>query len=177
LVATPQLEDPNFERTVILLLDCDVEGALGVILNRPSAVAVSAILPDWADAATDPAVLFQGGPVAMDSALGVAIRIGRSEDPPEGFRPVDGRFGIVDLDAEIDVLAPEVDALRVFAGYAGWGSVQLEAEIEEGSWFVIDAEPGDLAADDPADMWRRVLRRQRNELAWVALMPEDPSMN
>jgi putative transcriptional regulator len=177
LVATPQLVDPNFMRTVILVLDMDDDGALGVVLNRPSPVAVEAILPSWADTASEPAVLFQGGPVSTDSALGVAVLAREGQEVPPGFRAVDGRFGIVDLDAEADVLAPKVGGVRVFAGYAGWSAAQLEAEIEEGSWFVVEAEPDDLSEHDPEDLWRRVLRRQRSELAWVSLTPEDPTMN
>jgi putative transcriptional regulator len=177
LVATPALSDPNFERTVILLLDTDEDGALGVVLNRPSPVDVAAVLPGWAEAASSPAVLFQGGPVSTESALAVALRDPAFAGLPNGFREVDHRFAIVDLDEEFDGPIRGVVAVRVFAGYAGWSAAQLEAEIDEGSWFVVDAEPGDLRTDEPEEMWREVLRRQRSELAWVSLMPEDPSMN
>jgi len=177
LVATPALADPNFERTVILVLDSDEDGALGVVLNRPSPVDVAAVLPGWAEAASSPAVLFQGGPVSTESALAVALRDPAVARLPEGFREVDERFAIVDLDEEFDGSIEGVVAVRVFAGYAGWSAAQLEAEIDEGSWFVVDAEPGDLHSGEPEAMWRKVLRRQRSELAWVSLMPEDPTMN
>jgi putative transcriptional regulator len=177
LVATPALIDPNFDRTVILLLDHDADGSLGVVLNRPSPVEVSAVLPDWAAAASAPAVLFQGGPVSRDSALAVAVRDPATPRLPDGFREVDERFAIVDLDEEVDGMRAGMVAVRVFAGYAGWTAAQLEAEIDEGSWFVVEAEPADLGTDDPERMWQRVLRRQRNELAWLSLMPEDPTMN
>jgi putative transcriptional regulator len=177
LVATPALVDPNFERTVILLLDLDEEGVLGVVLNRPSPVEVATILPGWADAASAPAVLFQGGPVSMESALAVALRDPAVAELPDGFREIDERFAIVDLEEEYDGVGAGFVAVRVFAGYAGWSTVQLEAEIDEGSWFVVEAEPGDLGTDNPSGMWQQVLRRQRNELAWVSLMPEDPTMN
>jgi putative transcriptional regulator len=67
--------------------------------------------------------------------------------------------------------------MRVFAGYAGWESDQLEAEIDEGAWFVVDAEAGDLSAEDPERLWQQVLRRQPGPLAIVATFPEDPSLN
>lgn len=73
LVATPALADPNFDRAVVLLLDHDEEGSLGVVLNRPTPVDVGDILEAWADLAGEPGVVFQGGPVSLDSALGVAV--------------------------------------------------------------------------------------------------------
>ena len=66
---------------------------------------------------------------------------------------------------------------RIFAGYAGWGEEQLEVEIREGSWFVVPSEPDDLFGQDPLGLWRRVLRRQPGELAWVSTQPADPTLN
>jgi putative transcriptional regulator len=175
LVATPALVDPNFAHTVVLLLDLD-EGALGVVLNRPSPVPVKEVLPGWDDVLVGPDVLFQGGPVATDSALAVAgLRSG--DDEPVGFRRLFGQTGIVDLDAPAEILVPALVGMRVFAGYAGWGAGQLEAEIEEGSWYVLPAVPGDLFGADPEGLWARVLRRQPGELAWVSTRPLDPGMN
>jgi putative transcriptional regulator len=77
LVATPALQDPNFADTVVLLLDVSDEGALGVVLNRPSQVLVSDVLEPWGDVVAEPEVLFQGGPVGTDGALAVA----RLHDP------------------------------------------------------------------------------------------------
>ncbi len=88
-----------------------------------------------------------------------------------------GSIGLVDLDAPAEVIAGEISAMRVFAGYAGWGSDQLEDEIDEGAWFVVDALPADLTATDPERLWERVLRRQPPALAVVATFPEDPSLN
>lgn len=175
LVATPSLVDPNFAHTVVLVLDLD-EGALGVVLNRPSPVPVKEVLPGWDDVLVGPDVLFQGGPVATDSALAVAgLRDG--DDEPVGFRRLFGQTGIVDLDAPTEILVPALVGMRVFAGYAGWGAGQLEAEIEEGSWYVLPAVPGDLFGADPEGLWARVLRRQPGELAWVSTRPLDPEMN
>jgi putative transcriptional regulator len=181
LVATPILLDPNFERTVVLLLDVDENGALGVVLNRPSPVPVADVLPDWDDLASTPHVLFQGGPVSTDSALAVAL-LGRQGAPvgqeePVGFRRLYGDVGIVDLDTPTALAGPAIGRLRVFAGYAGWGEQQLLSEIGTGSWYVVPSMPGDLFDDEPLGLWTRVLRRQPGELAWVSTRPLDPTLN
>lgn len=175
LVATPMLVDPNFDRTVVLVLDHDEDGTLGVVVNRPTTVSVNDVLPAWTDLSVEPPVVFQGGPVALDSALGVACVVGGAE--PLGWRRVSGAVGLVDLDAPPEVLAAEVVAFRVFAGYAGWGSGQLEGEVRQGAWYVVDAQPSDAFNPVPQELWRDVLRRQRGELAMVATFPDDPILN
>jgi len=181
LVATPVLLDPNFERTVVLLLDVDENGALGVVLNRPSPVPVGDVLPDWDDLTSTPHVLFQGGPVSTDSALAVAVLAGRGalvgHEEPVGFRRLYGDVGIVDLDTPTAIAGPAIGRLRVFAGYAGWGEQQLLSEIGGGSWYVLPSVPGDLFDDEPDGLWARVLRRQPGELAWVSTRPLDPTLN
>ena len=180
LVATPALLDPNFERTVVLMLDLDDSGALGVVLNRPSTVPVREVLPDWTDLAGEPDVLFQGGPVSTDSALAVGAAAALGSDPdvePVGFRRLYGDVGIVDLDTPTEIVAPALTGMRIFAGYAGWGEEQLAGEIREGSWFVVPSMPEDLFGQDPEGLWRRVLRRQPGELAWVSTQPADPTLN
>ncbi|MEV6166001.1 YqgE/AlgH family protein [Streptomyces sp. NPDC052052] len=188
LVATPALADPNFDRAVVLLLDHDEEGSLGVVLNRPTPVGVGDVLTSWADLTGEPDVVFQGGPVSLDSALGVGVIPG-DEDPspssrprshrsdPVGFRRVHGAIGLVDLEAPPELLAAALGSLRIFAGYAGWGPGQLEAELKEGAWYVVESEPGDVSSPRPENLWRAVLRRQRSELAMVATYPDDPSLN
>jgi putative transcriptional regulator len=179
LVATPRLADPNFERAVVLVLDHDSSGTLGVVVNRPSPVPVGDILQDWERLADAPGVLFHGGPVATDSALAVAT-LPPGYDPeadPVGFRRLFSDTGIVDLDTPTELLENAVDRLRIFAGYAGWGDGQLLAEVEEGSWYVVPQEPGDAFDPDPQNLWARVLRRQPGELAWVSTRPVDPTQN
>ncbi|WP_030169541.1 YqgE/AlgH family protein [Spirillospora albida] len=181
LVATPQLEDPNFRRSVVLLVEHDHDGGtLGVVLNRPTEVPVGRVLPTWGELVTGPSVVFQGGPVALDSALALARLPG--DDEPLGWRALaDGtevsRIGLVDLDAPPALLAPELLQLRVFAGYAGWSAGQLRAEIEEGAWYLVPAEAGDVFAADPERLWQEVLRRQGGDLAFVATFPDDPTLN
>ncbi|MCX4508763.1 YqgE/AlgH family protein [Streptomyces sp. NBC_01619] len=175
LVATPALADPNFDRAVVLLLDHDEEGSLGVVLNRPTPVGVGDILEPWARLAGEPGVVFQGGPVSLDSALGLAVIPG--DEGPLGWRRVHGAIGLVDLEAPPELLAAALGSLRIFAGYAGWGPGQLEDELTEGAWYVVESEPGDVSSPQPESLWRSVLRRQRNELAMVATYPDDPSLN
>ncbi|WP_405798920.1 YqgE/AlgH family protein [Streptomyces sp. NBC_01506] len=175
LVATPALADPNFDRAVVLLLDHDEEGSLGVVLNRPTPVDVGDILASWGALAGDPGVVFQGGPVSLDSALGVAVIPG--DEGPLGWRRVHGAIGLVDLETPPELLARALGSLRIFAGYAGWGPGQLEEELREGAWYVVESEPGDVSSPRPESLWRAVLRRQRSELAMVATYPDDPSLN
>lgn len=175
LVATPNLRSPTFSRTVIMLLDHDDDGALGVVINRPSELPLRAVLPTWADDVSDPQLLFAGGPVAPESALGLAQCVGPG--PADGFKRLVGDYGLVDLDFEPDTLVSDLVGVRVFSGYAGWAGGQLEEEIVEGSWYVVNAAPTDLLHPYPENLWRIVLRRQPGELAYVANFPSDPSLN
>jgi putative transcriptional regulator len=174
LVAEPMLLDPNFVRTVVLLVEHTEEGAAGVVLNRPSETLLSEALPDWAGRAAEPGLVFVGGPVAPAAAIGLA----RMKPGGESIHctPVIDGVALVDLDGEPDDLDDSVVAVRLFAGYAGWGDGQLEQELELGGWLVLGAEPDDGFTDEPATLWRRVLRRQPGRLAMTASFPPDPSM-
>ena len=175
LVATPTLLDPNFHRTVVLLLSHDSEdGALGVVLNRPSATDVAEVLPGWHDVAARPPVVFGGGPVQPTAAVCVGrVRTALARTP--GWAPLaDPVLGTVDLDrAPWDGLTH----VRVFAGYAGWSVQQLEAEVHEGAWWVLDALPGDPFSERPDLLWAQVLRRQGAPLAFAVHYPDDPTLN
>jgi putative transcriptional regulator len=187
LVATPLLEDPNFRRSVVLLVEHDEgEGTIGVVLNRPTEVPVDQVLSPWAELVTGPSVMFQGGPMALGSALALALVPGVNEcsvgTGPVGWRPLDGPpavagVGLVDLGARPDLVAAQVERLRVFAGYASWGDGQLRSEIEVGAWYVVPAAPADVFIEDPGLLWPRVLRRQGGDLAFVATFPDDPGLN
>jgi putative transcriptional regulator len=181
LVAAPGVEEP-FHRAVILLLEHDESGTLGVVLNQPTTLDVGSVLPTWRDHLTGTPHLFQGGPVALDSALGLAALDAAAvddEDEPDGFRRVIGPLGIIDLDTPTDALVPHLQALRIFAGYAGWAPGQLEDELDRGSWAVV--LPGDPVIDafpaDPDALWAGVLRRAGGTLAWWPACPSDPELN
>lgn len=176
LVATPLLVEPTFDRTVILLLEHGPNsGALGLVLNRPESAPVEDVVPSVADLASDPRVLFSGGPVSPSTALALGLASPGAE--PEGWTPVLPPIVTVDLDHDPALLAASLRALRVFAGYAGWAPGQLEAEIGQGAWYVVDALPGDPFLAEPKALWPAVLRRQGWPLAAVAVCPRDPTMN
>jgi len=176
LVATPSLRDPNFERTVVLLVAHEDGGALGVVLNRATEVPVAEVLAGWDSLAGDPPVVFEGGPVQPEAAICLArSRPGVAEQV--GFSRVDGTVGTVDLSADPEGFREHLLEVRVFAGYAGWGAGQLEEEIATGSWFTFKALPGDAFTGRPDDLWQMVLRRQGGMMAAVAIYPADPALN
>jgi putative transcriptional regulator len=175
LVASPLLGDPNFERTVVLVLEHQDEGALGVVLNRPSRLDVAEPLPGWSRFTNHPDVVFVGGPVSRNAVIGLAQVEG--ETPPGAWEPVLGPVGVLDLSRDPDTVGPAVAGMRVFAGYAGWGPGQLEGEIGEGAWYVVGALTADAFSTEPERLWQRVLARQPGDLARVALVPPDPRVN
>jgi putative transcriptional regulator len=173
LVANPRLPDPNFDRTVVLLLAHGEEGALGLVLNRPSRMDVAEPLPQWGHLAAEPAVLFLGGPVQHQAVICLARNLpGGGAD---GWKEVAPGVATLDLEQDPETVAGQVRQVRLFAGYAGWGAGQLEGEIDSGAWWVVDAEPEDAFTVEPADLWSRVLRRQPFPLAFVSWYPDDPA--
>jgi len=175
LVATPALGEGIFDRSVVLIIEHDdTEGAFGVVLNRPSTTDVAGTLPEWAQFAASPPVVFGGGPVSPEAAICLA-RV--SAGDADGWLPLVGTVGALDLSRDPELLVPAVDELRLFSGYAGWTTGQLEDEIEAGAWFVVDAHEDDALNADPDSLWHRVLRRQRGRLAMFASFPQDPTTN
>jgi putative transcriptional regulator len=177
LVATPTLEDSNFRRSVVFLLAADEDGALGVVLNRPSETPVSEIVPHWSPLASSPGVLFVGGPVQPNAAICVGRNASGPSDDVEGYSHLVDDLGTVDLHKEPDEIEVRLRGLRVFSGYSGWGPGQLEEEIGAGAWVVLESSPEDVLASDPEALWERVLRRQGGWLAVLARHPVDASLN
>lgn len=174
LVATPLIGDPNFDRTVILLLAHGADGAFGVVINRPSETAVDEVAEEWAAHASAPAVVFVGGPVGSDAVVGLA----RSGTEPEAtFGRLVGDVGTIDLHAPPPDGHRPWQGLRLFAGSAGWAPGQLEDELAEGAWWAVDARADDVLTSDPSGLWVRVLRRQPGQVAWFANHPVDPTAN
>jgi len=165
LVASPHLLDPNFFRTVVLVLEHTEEGAVGVIINQPSTSGLGDELPDWAPLLAEPGVVFVGGPVQPEAAVGLADGVDGSA--------VAG-VGLVDLSAPPGELSAPV---RIYAGYAGWGPGQLEFELVEGGWIVVEAQAEDVFAIEPDRLWSSVLKRQPGSTALLASFPVDPSLN
>ena len=186
LVASILLADGIFNRTVVLVLDCDEDGALAVILNEISQTRLDAVLPDWVSAVSKPQLLFHGGPVSPNGAICLASVAYAGEEPP-GWRPLFAsaesggrghlRVGLLHLDTPIEIVAGAYRDLRIFAGYSGWAAGQLQAEIAEGMWHMFPADYADIFGAEPLDLWRRVLRRQQSTVALFSTWVEDPDLN
>jgi putative transcriptional regulator len=176
LVAQPALADPNFDRTVVLVLQHSDDGAIGVVLNRPSEFGVEGALPNWASLAASPAVLFVGGPV-VEEGTAICLARARGAPPDAFFKPVLDTVGTLDVDRLPAEVGTVIEEVRLYAGYAGWSAGQLESEIAAGGWFVVDARPVDGFTSDPAGLWHAVLGRQRGQMAWFATFPPDVALN
>jgi putative transcriptional regulator len=176
LVATPPLVDPNFDRTVVLMLEHGETGALGIVLNRASETALEDVLPEWRVLASPPEVVFAGGPVQPDAVIALARAEHKHEDA-DGWVPILDGLGTIDLGRDPLDLSIPIERLRVFVGYAGWSAGQLEAELDQQAWFVVDLEPDDPFAAAPGGLWQQVVRRQRGRVAMFAHYPEDATAN
>ena len=174
LVATPPLGDPNFDRSVIYVLEHNDEGAVGVVLNRPGRETSIDGLDEWMERLSPPHVVFSGGPVEVDALIALAAADGPDDD---AWSNLHAGIGTVDLSIDPDDVGATVRQVRIFRGYAGWGPSQLDGELAAGAWMVLDAVPEDLFTAEPADLWRDVLRRQGGRTAWVANAPDDLSNN
>ncbi len=157
LIAPPNMGDPNFDGTVVYIVDHDEAGALGVVVNRPTDTPIALLIPELAVHVTEPDVFFEGGPVGADQVLGVGLS--------------DGRLEIVDLE---EVIAGRLrpDSLRLFAGYTGWAPGQLDGELAVSSWIVSEATHIDVMGEERDSLWRRVLRRQGGAVGRLALYPD-----
>jgi putative transcriptional regulator len=170
LIAAPVLIDPNFRRTVVLVIEHGDAGALGVVLNRPTEMSVEDAVPELAGLGDG--CVFAGGPVQPQAVIALAEYSGA---PPDGS--VCGPIAPVGVDSDMDGLAERVTRVRVYAGYSGWAEGQLDGELEEEAWFVEPALPGDVFCADADGLLRHVLERKGGQFRLVARMPDDPRMN
>ncbi|HME02590.1 MAG TPA: YqgE/AlgH family protein [Solirubrobacteraceae bacterium] len=173
LLASPTLLDPNFARTVVLIGVHSDEGAMGLVLNRPAAVTVAEAVPQLGDTVEDSEQIYVGGPVQSSSVVFLA----EFQDPADAGLLVLERIGFPAPDADVERLVQGTVRRRVFAGYAGWGQGQLDAEIASGDWIAHAAEPEDVFTDAPEELWSAVLTRMGGSYALLARMPLDPSVN
>jgi putative transcriptional regulator len=173
LLAAPSLQDPNFLRSVVLIGVHNEDGAMGVVLNRPSASTVGEAVPQLADALGPEDAVFVGGPVQP----GAVVCLAEFLDPDPAALLVLGRIGFPAPDAELEDLATATARGRVFAGYAGWGEGQLDAELSNGDWIALDGRPDDVFTEAPEELWGEVLTRNGGRYALLARMPLDPSVN
>lgn len=172
LISNSNLLDPNFRRTIVLVGHHDEQGAVGVVLNQPLAVAVGEAVPPLGRLVEPEEPLFDGGPVEPDSVVVLADFI----DPSKAEVLAMGSIGFLPPEAGEDI-GDSIRRARVYAGYAGWGPGQLEDELAEDSWVVAPALPSDVFHEEPARLWDEVLRRLGRRYDMLRLMPHDPSMN
>lgn len=178
LLANIDLMEPTFRRSVIYVVEHNDGGTLGVVLNRPSEMAIHNVLPQWSDLVAKPKTMFIGGPVKRDAALCLGtLRVGVDPESMTGLRHVAGRIVMVDLDADPALIASAVEGVRIYAGYSGWTIGQLEGEIERDDWIVLSALPSDVLVPPRIDLWGRALRRQPWPLPMLATHPIDLSRN
>lgn len=167
LVAGISIKDGVFDGTVVLLLDADDSGTLGVVLNKTTELDLTEALPPWAELVSEPQALFDGGPVSQQGAVCLAEPWSETEEPP-GWRAVFDRVGLLNLETPVEIAEGSYRHLRIFAGYAGWDAGQLERELEFEMWHVVPAQLADIFDSDPDTLWRRVLRRQGGELGLLS---------
>ena len=173
LVALPVLDDPNFARSVVLVIEHDEDGALGLVLNRPTTTPIDDVLQGWSLLAAEPANLYGGGPVEPQAVVGLAVA---SPQATAGVA-ITGRIRTVDPTEDPVLLAGEVERARIFAGYAGWAPGQLEDELAQDAWLVVDARADDVVSDRPDELWRTVVGRQPGSARLMANFPDDPRLN
>lgn len=172
LIAGPSLLDPNFWRTVVLVIEHTEEGALGLVLNRPSETTVGEAVPQLEELVDLEEQLFIGGPV-QPSAV---IVLGEFEDPTDAALLAFDDVGVLGTGS------PEESAVglrsgRAFVGHAGWGPGQLDSEIERDDWILEPAALQDAFTAEASELWSEVLIRKGGNYALLARMPPDPSVN
>jgi putative transcriptional regulator len=172
LIAGPGLLDPNFWRTVVLIIEHTDEGALGLVLNRPSETTVGEAVAELEDLLDLDDPLFIGGPV-QPSAL---IVLGEFEDAGDAALIAFDDIGVLANGSQDDP-PPGLRRGRAFVGHAGWGPGQLDSELERGDWITEPARTEDAFSENPGDLWETVLTRKGGSYALVARMPPDPSVN
>jgi putative transcriptional regulator len=172
LIASPALVDPNFARSVVLITEHGAEGAMGVVLNRPSEVGVGDVAPEL-EQIVDAEPVFIGGPVQPQALVVLAD----FNDVGAAAWVVAENVGFVAAETEYAQLSELVRRGRVYAGYSGWSAGQLEAELGEEAWIVEPPLPAELFCEDPEALWQDVLARKGGQFALLSRMPEDPSLN
>ena len=173
LIAGPSLLDPNFWRTVVLVVEHTEEGALGLVLNRPSETTVGDAVPALEPLVDSDGQLFIGGPVQPSSV----IVLGEFEDPTDAALLAFDDVGVLGAGSSPEESVVGLRSGRAFVGHAGWGPSQLDDEIERGDWILEPARLLDAFADDPQELWSSVLTRKGGNYALIARMPPDPSVN
>jgi putative transcriptional regulator len=163
LVANRSLRDPTFSETVVLLVDYDQNGALGVVVNRPTDVPLTVALPEVEELNKRKDLVFLGGPVARDRMV---ILLRAAAAPPQSVLVFDQVYATGSLSALRQSIG-EGESVRAYAGYAGWGPGQLDAEVERGDWLIGPADSKAIFDDPPSGLWTRFIERFSGDWAGV----------
>jgi putative transcriptional regulator len=167
LVASRQLQDPNFRETVVLLIDYGLDGAMGLVINRPSAVKLATVFPDIEELKQRKDTIYVGGPVAVNQML-LLIRSSKVPEDAAAVAPgvyISSSWKV--LERLMKKKAPEDQRFRLFAGYAGWAPSQLDFERTRGDWHVIKADAESVFSQNPSELWPELIRRVT--VKWVLL--------
>jgi putative transcriptional regulator len=173
LIAGPALLDQNFWRTVVLMVEHNEEGALGLVLNRPSETSIGDAVPQLDELLDSDDPIFIGGPVQPSAVIVLA----EFEDPSDAALLAFDDVGVLGTGASLDDPVAGVRRGRAFVGHAGWGPGQLDGELERGDWIVEPATVDDAFSPEPEALWPEVLTRKGGSYALIARMPPDPSVN
>jgi putative transcriptional regulator len=165
LVANRSLEDPTFFESVVLLVDYDESGALGIVVNRPTDVPLIAALPEVKELRKRKDLVFLGGPVARDRMV---LLLRAPAAPPESIQLFEKVYATGSLSALRRSIA-RGDAVRAYAGYAGWGPGQLDAEVARGDWLIGPADGNAIFDDPPSAVWANFV--ERFEGNWASVQP------
>lgn len=173
LIASPALADPNFARSVVLIAEHSEDGAMGLVLNRPSEAEVDVAVGELGGIVAPGDLVYEGGPVQTSAVMVLA----EFNDPASAAAVILGDVGFLPSHGDPGDLADGLRRTRVFAGHSGWGPGQLDAELDEGSWLLVPAKIDDVFAPDPDELWSEALQRKGGAYALLANIPEDPSVN
>ena len=166
LVASRQLIDSNFQKTVVLLIEYGMEGAMGLVINHPLKVRLATLFPDIKELKQRQDTVYRGGPVAVNQML---MLIG-SPKTPQGSIPV---IQDVYLSSSLEELmrliknADKNERFRIFAGYAGWAASQLDFERTRGDWHVLKADADAIFTQNPSELWPELIHKAT--LKWVQI--------
>ena len=161
LVATEVVGGDLFGETVILLLEYSDAGAMGLVVNRPTDVALGELLEDGEEVPEPPPTVYWGGPVAMDSLSALGHRVAPGESTDEIVESIYR----IPFDEALENAEADPASVRFYLGYAGWAPGQLDYELARGSWHVLTASDEIVFTDDPEELWQRLKPAQQYRAA------------
>jgi putative transcriptional regulator len=164
LVASRNLGDPHFAKSVILLVRYDADGVLGLVLNHRTDIPLSRVLDSFKAAKDRSDPVYLGGP--LETAAVFALL--QSTAKPEGAEHIFGGVYLINskpLFEQTISAQPKPDVFHVYLGYAGWSQAQLRQEVELGAWFIFPAQAGTVFNADPDALWPEMIRKTEMQMA------------